>query len=156
MAANLLRILVVQLQHQVAYTVAGINALLQLTANKRQLEVEVVSMARLQVVQQGGNADLLVVLKVREIVDGEIHHRQKRVAVHTVQLTCLGHRLVAKAKTDAEAAQGLQHRIIILDERNHLILRLIHLQILHNLLLILCQTACKSNHFFANKTSFYR
>ena len=48
-----------------------------------------------------------------------------------VVLTRFFDRLVAKAKADAEAAQHLQQVVIVANQRNHLVVGLIHLLILH-------------------------
>ena len=131
MAANLLGILIIEFHDELSQLVALADALLQLATDEGQLEVEIVGMAGLQVVQQRRHADALVIIIIGEVVDGEVDHRQESIGVYPVHLTGLSHRLVAKPQVDAKAAKCLQHTIIILDERDHLVLWLIHLQVLH-------------------------
>ena len=136
-ASYLVCILVIEAQHQLSQRIILADALLQFPADIRQLKVKIVAVTGFQIVQQGRHADALVVVADGLPIDGIVHHRQKGVAVDPIQFTRLFHRLVAKAQIDAEAAQGLQHAVVILDERNHPVLWLIHLHILHTYLYIL-------------------
>ena len=104
MAANLLCILVVEAQHELAKGIVAIDALLQFPADEGQLEVKVVAVAGLQVVQQGGHADALVAIVDGVVVDGVVDHGQEGVAVNTIQLTGLFHGLVAKTEMNAECS----------------------------------------------------
>jgi hypothetical protein len=61
-------------------------------------------MARLQVMQQRRNADLIVILKVAIPIDGEVDYCQESVCVHCVQFTSLIDSLIAKAKINAKRA----------------------------------------------------
>ena len=131
-ATNLLRILIIELHDEPSQLVVLADAFLQLATDERQLEIKVIGMTGLQIVQQGRHADLLVILIVGEVVDGKVNHSQKRIGIHPIHLARLSHRLVAKAQIDAKAAQRLQYAVIVLDKRYHLILRFIHLQILHH------------------------
>ena len=62
MLAHLACILVVELQQQRPEAVAFVDGLCKPAPNERQLEVEVVDVARLQVVHQRGHRELLVVV----------------------------------------------------------------------------------------------
>ena len=135
MTANLMGILIIETQDQSCKRVVLIQRFLQLPTDKRQLEVEEISMTRLQIVHQGLNTDLLVGLKLAITVDGIVNHRQKSIGIYIIILTSLLHRLVAKAQTDTEAAKRLQQVIIIADQGNHLVIRLIHLLIFHRRML---------------------
>ena len=88
-------------------------------------------MAGLQIVQERGNIQSLVVLVVRLTIDGKVHHSQKSISIDTVHLTNLRHGLVTKTQIDTKRTQCLQDAVVILDKGNHLVLRLIHLQIFH-------------------------
>jgi hypothetical protein len=81
--------------------------------------------------QQRRHIDLFVIIKVREVIDGKVHHSQERIGIHSVRLTRLLDRQVAKAQIDTKTTQCLKHAIVVLDKHNHLILGLIHLHILH-------------------------
>ena len=92
-------------------------------------------MAGLQIVEQGRDGEALIGLKLTVAVNGVVDHRQERVRVHLVVLTGLLYGLVAEAQADAEAAQHLQQVVVVADERDHLVVRLIHLLISHNYVL---------------------
>ena len=81
--------------------------------------------------QQGWDAELLVGLELTVVVGREVDHRQEGVGVYIVVLARLHDCLITKTKADAETAQHLQQVVIIADERDHLVVRLIHLLILH-------------------------
>ena len=61
-------------------------------------------MTGLQIVQQGRDADLLVILITGEVVDGEIDDGKKSIGVHVVELTGLLHRSVTETQVDAKGA----------------------------------------------------
>ena len=130
-AADLMGILVVEAQDELGQRLALVERLLQLTADIGQLKVEEIGVAGLQVVQQGGDAELLVGLELTVVVGREVDHRQEGIGIYIVVLTRLHDRLIAKTKADAETAQHLQQVVIVADERDHLVVRLIHLLILH-------------------------
>ena len=71
--ADFLGIFLIQLHDEHAKGVSGGDALLQLAADEGQLEVQIVGMARLQVVQEGRHADLFVVREVVIPIYGEVH-----------------------------------------------------------------------------------
>ena len=100
-------------------------------------------MAGLQVVQKGGDADLLIVLEIHIAVDGIVDYRQKGIGIHPVHLTRLADGLVAKSQMNAKGAQCLQHTVIIFDQRNHHVAGFIHLLILHCLLLSVLKNGAK-------------
>ena len=104
MAAYLLSILVVKAHDELAQGVLRHDALLQLTTDEGQLEVKVVGVAGFQVMEQGGDADLRVVLKVAIPINSEVDDRQKGIGIHSVHLAGLMDGLVAKAETDAKRA----------------------------------------------------
>ena len=101
-ATNLLCILVVELHDESSQRITLADAFLQLTTDEGQLEVEIKGMAGLQIVQQRGYADVLVILIIGEVVDGEVDHSQKRVCVDIVHVARLAYGLVTKAKVNTE------------------------------------------------------
>ena len=104
MTTDLLCVTLVQFHDEHPQRVVLVDALLQLTTDKRQLEIEVVGVAGFQVVQQRGDADLLVVLKVTIPINSEIDYRQKCVGIHMIHFACLADSLVAKAERDTKRA----------------------------------------------------
>ena len=85
-----------------------------------------------QILHQGRNGKSFHIVKIAITVDGKVNHSQKGIGIYLLLLAHFAHGLVTKAKTDAETAQALQQIIIVLYQRNHLIIRLIHLLILHS------------------------
>ena len=108
-----------------------IERLLKFPADKGELEIEIVSMTRFQVMKQSGYRNLLVVLKLSAPINGKVHNSQKGIGINIIVLTGFFDSLVSKAQIDAKTAQCLQQVVIVADERYHLIIRLIHLLILH-------------------------
>ena len=131
MTADLVGILVVEPQYQFCQRLALVERLLQFAAYVGQLEVKKIGMTGFEVVQQGGDADLFIGLKLAVVVGREVDYRQESVCIHMVVVTGLFHCLVTKTKTDAKTAQHLQQVVIIADQRDHLVVRLIHLLIFH-------------------------
>lgn len=64
-------------------------------------------------------------------IDDVVHHEEEGVCVHILCLTHFFDGLVAKAQIDAESAHGLQHAVVVADEGNHLVVRLVKLHFLH-------------------------
>ena len=89
-------------------------------------------MTGFQVMQQRGDGDFIVILKLSIAVDCEVDHREERIGIHIVVVARLLDGLVAKAQTDAETAQHLQQIVVVADQRDHLVVAFIHLLILHN------------------------
>ena len=131
-AAYLLGVFFVEAHDEAAQGVAGADALLQFATDEGELEVEVVGVAGLEVVEEGGDADAVVVLEVGLVVDGEVDDGQEGVGVYVVHLAGLADGLVAEAEVDAEGAQGLQYAVVVLDEGDHLVTGFVHLEVLHD------------------------
>ena len=104
MALDFLCILFVDLHDEPAHSIAFCDALLQFATDEGQLKVEIVGMAGFQIVQEGWHADLLVVLEIGMIVDGEVNHRQKGVGIDSIQSAGLADGHVAKSEIDAKGA----------------------------------------------------
>ena len=105
-------------------------------------------MAGFQVVKQCGNRQLLVGLEVTVAVNRIVDDSQEGIGVNIIIFTRLLHRLVAKTKVDAKTAKHLQQVIIIADQGDHLIIRLIHLLILHRCMYLLVIIGCKDRHSY--------
>ena len=109
-------ILVVKLQYQSAQRVVLVQTLAQLSANVRQLKLQKIGVAGLQIVQQGGHADLFVVVKLAITVHGVVHHCQECVGVHIIVLAGFAYRFISKTKVYAKASKGLQQIVVIADQ----------------------------------------
>ena len=125
-------ILVVELQDELSEVVGGIDALLELTAYEGQLEVEVILVAGLEVVHEGGHGELVVVLADAIPIYCEIHHGEEGVGIDAVHLTGLTHGLVAETEVDSERTERLENVVIVLDERDHLVVGLIKFHLFHH------------------------
>ena len=130
-AAYLVGIFVVEAEDEFGEGFAFVERLLQLATDIGQLEVEEVGMTGLQIVEQGGDGQLFVGLEFAIAVDVVVDHCQEGIGIYIVILTRFHDRLVAEAQTDAEAAQHLQQVVVIANQRDHLVIRLIHLLIFH-------------------------
>ena len=130
-AAYLVGILVVEAHDEASQRLVGIEAVLEFLPDEGQLEVEVVLVAGVEVVEQRGHTELLVVLVVTIPINGEIDDGKEGVGIHAVVVTGFTDGLVAEAQGDAEAAKGLQQVVIITDEGDHLVIGLILFLILH-------------------------
>ena len=126
-APDFLFVFVIELEDEAADGVVLVDALLELAADEWELEVEVVGVAGLEVVEEGRHADLLVVLEVGVVVDGEVDDREEGVGVHSVEAAGLADGQVAEAEVDAKGAQCLEDAVVVLDEGDHLVARLVHL-----------------------------
>ena len=91
-------------------------------------------MTGLKIVQQRRYADQLVGFKFSKVISRKVDHRQEGIGINVVVVTRLLHRLIAKAKVDAETSQHLQQIVIVADQRDHLVISLVHFLILHNYL----------------------
>ena len=118
-------ILIVEAKNEASQRVVFVERLSKFPADKGQLEIEEVSVAGLQIVEQRGDTELFVSLEFAVTVDGIVHHGEECVGIHMVVFTSLLHGLVAKAKVDTETAQGLEQVVIVTDKRNHLIIGLV-------------------------------
>ena len=134
--ANLMGILIVEAQDELTQRIVGIEALFLLTTNERELEIKIIGVAGFQIMHQGWDAQLLVVFRRAIAIDGEIHHNQEGVGVHIVVITSLTNRFIAKPQVDAKCAQHLQEVVVIANEVDHLVVGLIHLQLLHNIIVL--------------------
>ena len=129
--AYLVGILVVEAKNEFCQRVALVERFLQLATDIGQLEVQEIGVTGLQIVKQGGDGQLLVGLKLAIPIDGEVDHSQEGIGIHPVALAGFLNCLITKTKTDAETAQHLQEVVVIANQRNHLVVGLIHLLILH-------------------------
>ena len=130
-AAYLVGIFVVEAEDEFGERLTLIERLLQFATDIGQLEVEEVGMAGLQIVQEGGDGQHLVGPELTIAVDVVVDHCQEGIGIYAVVLTCFHDGLVAEAQTDAETAQHLQQVVIIANQRDHLVVCLIHLLIFH-------------------------
>ena len=128
-------IFIIEAQDQPCQRVILVQRLCQLPADEWQLEVKKIGMTGLQIVHQRRHTDQFVGFKLPIAVDGIVYHRQESIGIYIVILTCFLHGLVTKAKADAEAAERLQQVVIVADQGYHLVVRLIHLLILHRRML---------------------
>ena len=136
MTPDFLGILLVEFHDESSQRIVFVDAFLQLTTNERQLEVKIVGMAGLEIMQQRGHTNLLVLIEVTIPIYGEVDYRQKCISIHPIHLTRLTNGLIAKAEVDAKRPQSLQHTIVVLNQRYHLIAGFIHLQVFHRYKLI--------------------
>ena len=127
MTTYLMGVFVVESQYQSGQRVIFVQRLRKFSAYKGQLEVKEIGVTGFQIMHQRRNTDLLIGIKLTITVDGIVDHSQESIGIYIIILTCLFHGLITEAKTDAETAKRLQQVIIIADQRDHLIVRFIHL-----------------------------
>ena len=105
-------------------------------------------MAGFQVMKQRGDRQLLVGLEVTVVVNRIVDDSQEGIGVNIVVFTRLLYRLVSKTKANTKTAKHLQQIIIIADQGYHLVIRLIHLLILHRCMYLVTIIGCKGRHSF--------
>ena len=127
----LVRILIVELHDESCQIVVLVERLLQFLADKRQLEVQVILVAGLEVVDECGDGDAIGFVKVPMSVNGEVDEGEERVSVHVLLFAHFAHSLVTKAEVNTEAPQTLENTVVVGDERNHLVIGLVKFLVLH-------------------------
>ena len=105
MTTYLMRVLIIETHDQLSERVVRVQRLREFTTDKRQLEVKEISMAGLQVMQQGRYGKHLVGLELTITVDGIVDDSQEGIGIHLIILTSLLYGLVTEAQADAKATQ---------------------------------------------------
>ena len=103
----------------------------EFAAYERQLEAEIIVVARPQILHQRVDGQSVGIVVVEIAVDGVVHHSEERVGVDAFVFAHFAHSFVAKAEVDAERPEALQDVIVVADDGDEFIVRLIHFLIFH-------------------------
>ena len=123
MVRHLGSILVIELEYEEGYLVAGrtVEGLDEAATDVGQAEIHEEAVGVLQIADEGRQVHLL-----HHIIDMSargvlyiVDHGEERGHIHPGCLAGGSHALVAKTKGDTEAAQDLQHAVIIADYVTH-------------------------------------
>ena len=139
-------IFIIQLHYQTCQIIVLVKRFGKFLAYKRQLEVDIIGMARLKILQQRGHRQSRCIIKIAVTINRKVHHRKECICIYMLFLAHLTYCLVAKTKADAEAAKALQKVVVVPDKRNHLVLGLIHFLLLHVCLIITCVSFLPKNY----------
>ena len=124
-------VLVVELHDELSEIVGGVYGVVELFAYEGQLKAGIIVMACLEIAQQSWQGEV----QGRDVgplaVYGVVDHGKEGCGVDLLLFAHLADGLVAEAEAYAEAAQALQHVIVVLDEGYHLVVSLINFLLSH-------------------------
>ena len=140
------RIFVIQFHYETCQIVIFVERFCKFLAYERQLEVNIIGMARLKILQQRRHRQSRCIIKIAVTINCKVHHRKECICVYMLFLAHLTYCLITKTEADAEAAKALQKVVVVPDKRNHLVLGLIHFLLLHVCLIITCVSFLPKNY----------
>lgn len=123
--ANGAGILVEEFHDQTSEVVALVEGAFQFAPDGRKLVVEVVLVARTEILDERGQGNAVGIVEVAIAIDREIDDGEEGIGIYLLLLADLADRLVAKTKMDAKAAETLEQVVIVADKADHLILFLV-------------------------------
>ena len=84
-----------------------------------------------QILHESVHGQAVGIVGVAIAVNGEVHYGQEGISIYALVLAHFAHGFIAKAQVDAERPKTLQDVIIVADDGDEFIVRLIHFLILH-------------------------